>query len=104
LKEQEYVVAQEIRQAIHTISAKTQLVALAKEKIKIAQEKLNDLEDKRRRGVASTLDVSGQRLVLGQAQAEFIQEVMAWHTARAKLRQAQGLLAVECGYSPEHPW
>ncbi len=29
---------------------------------------------------------------------------MAWHTARAKLKQAQGLLAAECGFTPEHPW
>jgi outer membrane protein TolC len=104
LREQEYVVAQEIRQAIHTIAAKTRLVALAKEKIKIAQDKLKDLQDKQASGIATPLEVSAQRLVLGQAQGELIQEVMAWHTARAKLKQAQGMLAVECGYTPEDPW
>jgi hypothetical protein len=104
LQEQEYVVAQEIRLALHTIDAKTKLVALAKEKITTAQARLKDLQDKRERGTASALDVSTQRLVLGQAQGELIQEVMAWHTAGAKLKQAQGLLALECGYSPEHPW
>ena len=104
LKEQEYVVAQEIRQAIHTIATKARLVALAKEKIKIAHEKLNDLQDKKERGVATVLEISAQRLVLGQAQGELVQEVMAWHTARAKLKQAQGLLALECWYSPENPW
>ena len=41
---------------------------------------------------------------LAQAQGELIQEVMAWHIARAKLKQAQGLLALECGYTPENPW
>jgi hypothetical protein len=104
LKEQEFVVGQEIRQAIHTIRAKTNLVALAKEKINIAQDKLKDLEDKKKRGVASVLEISAQRLILGQAQGELIQEVMAWHTARAKLKQAQGILAMECGFTPEHPW
>ena len=104
LKEQEFVVAQEIRQAIHIITAKTKLVSLAKQKIKIAQDKLKDLEDEKERGVGSILETSAQRLILGQAQGEFIQEVMAWHTARAKLKQAQGLLAPECGFTPEHPW
>ncbi len=104
LKEQEYVVAQEIRQAIHTINAKSKLVALAKEKIIISQEKIKDLEEKRQRGTATSLDISAQKLHLAQAQAEVLQEVMAWHTARAKLKQAQGLLALECGYTPEHPW
>jgi hypothetical protein len=103
-REQEYVVSQEIRQAIHTIVAKTTLVSLAKQKIKIARDKLKDLEDEKERGVGSILEISGQRLILGQAQGEWIQEVMAWHTARAKLKQAQGLLALECGFSPEHPW
>jgi hypothetical protein len=104
LKEQEYIVAQEIRQAIHTIKAKSQLVALAKEKVTSGQEKLKDLQEKRQRGLASPLDVSAQRLTLAQAQGEFLQEVMAWHVGRAKLKQAQGLLALECGYTPEHPW
>ncbi|HWY86208.1 MAG TPA: TolC family protein, partial [Gemmataceae bacterium] len=104
LREQEYVVSQEIRQGIHTIVAKTTLVSLAKQKIKIARDKLKDLEDEKERGVGSILEISAQRLILGQAQGEWIQEVMAWHTARAKLKQAQGLLALECGFSPEHPW
>ena len=104
LREQEFVVAQEIRQANHTIRAKTALVALTKEKIKLAQDKLSDLEDKKKRGVVSILETSAQRLVLDQAKGELIQEVMAWHTARAKLKQAQGVLAIECGYTPENPW
>jgi hypothetical protein len=104
LHEQEYVVAQEIRLALHTIDAKMKLVALAKEKTTAAQAKLKDLDEKRERGTASALEVSSQQLVLLQTQGELIQEVMAWHTARAKLKQAQGLLALECGYSPEHPW
>lgn len=104
LHEQEYVVAQEIRLAIHTIRAKTQLVGLAREKINLAQTKLKDLQEKKERGLASNLDISAQKLALVQAQGELIQEVMAWHTARAKLKQAQGLLAFECGFTPEHPW
>ncbi len=104
LKEQEYVVAQEIRLAIHTINAKSKLVALSKEKFKISQEKLKDLEEQKQRGVATPLDVAAQRVTVAQSQAEVLQEVMAWHTARAKLKQAQGLLALECGYTSEHPW
>jgi hypothetical protein len=104
LREQEFVVAQEIRQAIHTIDAKARLIALAQDKNKLAQDKLSDLQDKKKRGLASVLDVSAQRLVLAQSKGELIQEVMAWHTARAKLKQAQGLLAIECGYTPESPW
>jgi hypothetical protein len=104
IKEQEYVVAQEIRQAIHTVRAKAKLVALAKEKNRYAQDKLKDLTEKKEGGVASFLEVSAQKLNLAAAQGELIQEVMAWHTACAKLKQAQGLLALECGYTPEHPW
>ncbi len=104
LREQEFVVAQEIRQAIHTIDAKSVLIALGQQKTKLAHDKLVDLQDKRKRGLASVLDVSAQRLVVDEAKGELIQEVMAWHTARAKLKQAQGVLAVECGYTPENPW
>lgn len=104
LREQEFVVAQEVRQAIHTIDAKANLIALARKKIKLAGDKLNELKDKRKRGLASVLDTSAQRLVLLEAKGDLIQEVMAWHTARAKLKQAQGLLAIECGYTPENPW
>ncbi len=64
LQEQEFVVAQEIRQAIHTIQSKATLVALAKEKNKIAQEKLKDVEEKRQRGIGSLVEVSAQRFVL----------------------------------------
>jgi outer membrane protein TolC len=104
LREQEFVVAQEIRQAIHTVGAKASLIALAQSKIKLDQDKLSDVANKKKRGLASVLDVSAQRWVLDQSKGELIQEVMAWHTAQAKLRQAQGLLAADCGYTPENPW
>ena len=67
LKEQEYIVSQEIRQAIHTINAKSKLVGFSKANIKEAQAKLKDLEEKKERGIFS---VPGhfptQRLISGR--------------------------------------
>jgi hypothetical protein len=44
--------------------------------------------------------VAPVRLAWLKTRSDLVHEVMAWHIARAKLRQAQGMLVAECGFAP----
>ena len=48
-------------------------------------------------GGVSVLDVGAAELHLIERQSDLVHQVIAWRIAQAKLKEAQGLLAVECG-------
>ena len=46
----------------------------------------------------TAFDLSAAQLELLRAESDMLHRVIAWKIAEAKLKQAQGLLAAECGY------
>jgi hypothetical protein len=101
LRDRERAVADEVRQAARSLRTQTRLVSLGKERVLYWQVKVRDQEQKIAKGTGSELDLTSVKLPWLKARGELIQEVMAWHVARAQLKQAQGLLSLECGYSPD---
>jgi outer membrane protein TolC len=96
LADREQAVAQEIWQAVRTIAAQQQLIALTRQKVRSWQSKVRELEDRNKQGLASFTEVALAKLDWLRARGDLVKEVMAWHIARAKLRQAQGVLPREC--------
>jgi outer membrane protein TolC len=99
LAEQEKAVAQEIRQAARTLIAQQQLAALNRQKVQSWETGIRELEDRNRQGMASSTEVAMGKLDWLRARGDLVKEIMAWHIARGKLKQAQGVLPSECADS-----
>jgi hypothetical protein len=102
LRQREQEVAGEILQAAHDQDTATRLVAIGRERVALAQAKARDQEAKRAKGTVSTVAVITAQLALLKARGETLHEIVGWQIGRIKLKEAQGLLVVECGYDPHH--
>ena len=96
LADRERAVADEVRQAAQSLEAHTRLVALARERIESWQKRLAEIQERAKKGLSPFPEEENARLELLKARGELVTAVMAWHVARVKFRQAQGLLAAEC--------
>ena len=90
---------EEIRLAVRTVEIRLQQIAIAKLKVDRAAEQIETLRLRRARpeGGVTVLDVGAAELQLIQRQGDLVHQAAAWRIAQAKLKEAQGLLAVECG-------
>lgn len=100
----EQAAAEEIRSAAQTVETRLLQVALAKEKHDSQQRRLETLTKKRDLGTATPVDVVMQRVAVIEAEHELVRRVVAWEIAVVKLKQAQGLLVVECGGASAVGW
>jgi hypothetical protein len=96
LNDRELAVAQEIRQAVRTLAAQQALVVLNRQKIRSWETRVRELEDRNKQGLASVSEVAMAKLDWLRARGDLLKEVMAWHRARIKLEEAQGVLPLEC--------
>jgi outer membrane protein TolC len=96
LADRERAVAEEIRQAVWTLATQEQLVALTRQKVRSWETGVRELEDRNKQGLASLTEVAMGKLDGLRARGDLVKEVMAWHIARVRFKQAQGLLPPEC--------
>jgi outer membrane protein TolC len=96
LADRERAVAEEVRRSVADLHAKARLVALSRERVLSADERRRDAEQKAERAGGSFLEVLTARLDWYKARNQLTTDVMAWHTARARVREAQGLFVWEC--------
>jgi hypothetical protein len=87
--ERERAVAGEARQAAHDVNAHRRLAELARRRAKSWQEKVDDLERRAAKGLASFADVSTARLEWLKARGEVVSELVAVRVADVRLKQAQ---------------
>lgn len=98
--ERERTVAQEIRQDVLTVAARLEQIAVAREEVQAWERRLDELKAKAERGMSTFPERTTVELRRLEAQSTLIEKVVAWHVARVKLSQDQGLLIEGCG-SPE---
>lgn len=99
LESQERLAAEEIRDAALNVTATLNQVVLAKGVRDNRRQRVESLEQ--RRGTAdgiTVFDISAARMQEIEAQRGLVHQVIAWRIAQVKLKQAQGALALECGY------
>jgi hypothetical protein len=90
--------ATEIRQAAAAVDGQVQQVALAKELLGSWKQRAEQLQQRHNADGVTSFDVVAAQLEAVQAETQLLHEVVQWKIAQAKLRQAKGLLAEQCGY------
>jgi len=90
---------EEIRQKARAVETRLQQIALARQARDVCADQLKRLELKRGADGVTPFDISKARLELVRAESEQVRKVIAWKIAQVELKEAQGLLAAECGYN-----
>jgi len=97
--DQQRAVAAEVRRAVLTVKTRLRQVTLAKEQLDNQQKRLKDRQALWGDEDVTPFEIAEARLSVIQAQSDLVHQVVAWKIACAKLKEAQGLLAFECGFS-----
>jgi outer membrane protein TolC len=101
LHERERAVANEVRQAAHDLNAHRRLAALARRQAKSWKDKLDDLEDREAKGMATFAEITSARLECLKARGDVVAELVAVRVADVKLKQAQSFWGREgCATGP----
>ncbi|MFN0018757.1 MAG: TolC family protein [Pirellulaceae bacterium] len=98
LENREQQVASEIRLAVREIETRFKQSAIASETLASWQQRLGNLKELREVGSATPLEIQQAQLEATAAEAALLKQVIAVRLAQVKLKEAQGLLAAECGY------
>ncbi len=100
MADQERTASEEIRSAVATVNTRVRQVAVANQSLETRRQRLKDVRAKQRIGRATALNVSKAQADVIEAEYTLVQKAGAWRVAQTKLHEAQGLLAVDCGYGP----
>lgn len=96
LRDREREAAKDIRTAVEEWSTARDLVAIARKKFDLGQERMTDLEKRQKVGQGVEMELRKARLALLQAEADLVSEIAKWKLADVKAREAIGLLCGEC--------
>jgi hypothetical protein len=88
----------EISEAAYNVEAQLRGIAVARRRQELWRQRVAALEEKHEADGATAFDLSSARLELLHAESDTVHRVIAWKIAQVKLKQAEGLLAAECGY------
>lgn len=99
LHERERTVEAEIREAVYEIGARRETILRARQAADSWQERIRDLEKQQAEGLKGALSMTSAYLEWYKARGEVVKEFLGWKIAAVKLKQAQGILPAECGYS-----
>jgi hypothetical protein len=99
LRERERVVVAEIREAAYEVRARRESIVLAREVADRWQARIKDLEKQQAQGMPVFADLTTAYMEWYKARGEVVKEFLGWKIAAAKVKQAQGILPAECGYS-----
>ena len=94
----ERTVIREIGEAVQNVETRLREIAVAKERHNIWQQRYEQLKVKRESNGVTAFDLNAVQLERLRAESDLLHRVIAWKIVQAKLKQAQGLLAAECGY------
>jgi outer membrane protein TolC len=89
LAERERTVAGEVRQAAHDLNAHRRLAEIARRQAASWKAKVEDLENRGAKGLASFAEIASARLEWLKARGDVVAESVAVHVAEVKIRQAQ---------------
>jgi hypothetical protein len=103
LHERERVVEAEIREAVNEVGARREIVILARQAAARWQERIKDLEKQQAQGLPVFADLTSAYMEWYKARGEVIKEFIGWKIAAVKVKQSQGILPAECGYTSEAP-
>jgi hypothetical protein len=103
LRERERETEAEIREAAYEVRARRGAVVLAREASERWHDRIRDLEKQRAEGLRGISELNQAHMDWYKARGEVIKEFLGWKIAAVKLKQAQGILPAECGYTDAAP-
>jgi hypothetical protein len=92
-------VAEEIRQSVKAVETRLEQVAIAKQQLGSREKTYEDLKLQWGSDAVTAFQIVDAKLKMIEARAELVHHVVAWEIAHVKLKQAQGIFALECGYT-----
>jgi hypothetical protein len=99
LHERERMVAVEIREAAYEVRARREVTILAREAADHWHERIKDLERQQKQGMPVYADLTTAHLEWNKSRGEVAKEFLGWKIAAVKVKQAQGILPAECGFT-----
>jgi hypothetical protein len=99
LKERERAVEAEIRQAAGEVRLRRHLTYLARQVVDRWQVRIDELEKKGAEQMSVAAQLAAAQMESFKARGDVVREFIAWKIAAVQVKQAQGILPAECGYS-----
>jgi hypothetical protein len=96
-RSQELTVEQEVRQSVGLQSLRLSQIVLTRDRFQSTKNYLQSLEQQQQ-STGNPPSVRKQRLDGLAVEQDLLHDVIEWKIAQVKLKEAQGLLAIECGY------
>jgi hypothetical protein len=87
-------------QAVELLAARLKQIDLTRQRLALAQQRVQSLEQQQQLISGATFNLRKARSEAVILEQSLLHDTIEWKLARIKLKQAQGLLAVECGYEP----
>jgi outer membrane protein TolC len=99
LADQERSTRQDVAQAVAAIEARLVQIGLARRRLEFLEQHREGL--RRKEEVAPAAGFEGRKAALEvlAAQQDLFHDVIEWKLAAVKLRELEGELAIECGYT-----
>jgi hypothetical protein len=99
LSQRQRAVAQETRLAAMLVATRLVQIGLTRRRLEIAREHSQAMEQQHRLTEGPQIKVRQARLDELAVEQDLLHDVIEWKLAVVKLKQAEGMLAIECGFS-----
>lgn len=97
----ESVATAEIKGAVYEVLAQQHRLLLARDAVKARRARLYELTSKRDVDNVQIFEISRMRSRLYEAESNLVDQSVGLKTALVRLKQAEALLAAECGFNPK---
>lgn len=101
LKEREEAATRETLAAIDLIEQRLALIQVTRQRSEIVNSNVVGAEKQAAIAPEATIKVRQAKLEVLKVRQALLHDVIEWRLAQVQLRETQGILAVECGFSPE---
>ncbi|MBM4072451.1 MAG: TolC family protein [Planctomycetes bacterium] len=101
--DREREVVEDIRHAVLAIQTQKEALLLALQKAESWHDKVKEAEEKQSKGLGSFADTTDARVNWLKARRAIAEEFINMQRAWVQLRQAQGILPLECSSAPANP-
>jgi hypothetical protein len=88
----------EVAQAIATIDARLNQVVISQRRVESLRQHVDNLRQTSGNVAGASFEVRRARVAVLSAEQDVFHDVIEWKIAVVKLREAQGQLAIDCGY------
>lgn len=99
LSDQQRTAKHETLQAVALVETRLTQIGVTKRRLELAQARVQSIEAQLKLSSSSPLALRKARLEVLAADQDLLHDVVEWKIALVKLKEAQGLLAEECGYA-----